>query len=73
MKQEDDNTVDKFTFSIPHKWGKYVGILLTSLSSFGIMEYNGVIDVLEDSPASKECIQEGTTIGDVNLSIKGVK
>jgi hypothetical protein len=31
------------------------------------MEYNGVIDVLEDTPAPTECIQEGTTIGDVNL------
>ena len=53
--------------------GKYIGILLTSLSSFGVMEYNGIIDVLEDDPAPKECIQEGTTIGDVNLNIKGVK
>jgi hypothetical protein len=32
MKQEDDNTVDKFTFSIPHKWGKYIGILLADES-----------------------------------------
>jgi len=73
MKKENDNTVDKFTFSIPHKWGKYVGILLTSLSSFGVMEYNGVIDVIDDTPAPTECIQEATTIGDVNLNIKGVK
>lgn len=73
MKKKDEKTIDEFTFSIPHKWGKYIGILLTSLSSFGVMEYNGVIDVIEDSPAPKECVEERTTIGDVNLSIKGVK
>jgi hypothetical protein len=47
--------------------------LISKSGMFLLTFLAGIIDVLEDDPAPKECIQEGTTIGDVNLNIKGVK
>jgi hypothetical protein len=43
------------------------------LSSFGVLEYNGVVNLIDDAPAPLECQHVDTTVGDVNLNFKGVK
>ncbi|CAC9631449.1 hypothetical protein [uncultured Gammaproteobacteria bacterium] len=73
MSNNKPEKKDKITIEIDHKWGKFLGAALTVLSSFGVLEYNGVVNLIDDAPAPIECQHVDTTVGDVNLNFKGVK